>query len=466
MANKRRRVLDQVRKTVEKFGLWKKRDKILVACSGGADSTALLSLLRELQAVYSLRLAVAHFNHRLRPAAAVDEMFVAALAQRWELPLYLRREDIRVFAKKHGLNLEEAGRQRRYEFLRKTAAKIGADRIATGHTMTDQAETVLMRLLRGTGPAGLTSIAPILAGEIIRPLIEVERKEIEAYLHAERIKSREDETNRDRRYLRNRVRWKLIPYLERNFDPRIIRHLARLAEISQEEEEFWGEAVRSEAGKAILSKGAEIALDAGRLSSLSRALARRLVRLFLSQVKGDLRRISFEDVESVRRLAEQKSVSLPGGLMLKREKGHIFLKLSSRRPLSYEYLWDGRSKLKIKELGFGFTGKIILGEENPLTQDAPVVFDDSQRAYLDADKIRFPFVVRNRRAGDRFRPLGAPGQKKLKEIMRAKGIPQAQRHKHPVFLSGGKIVWILGLPVAEEFKVTAKTRRIVILQKS
>jgi tRNA(Ile)-lysidine synthase len=223
-----------------------------------------------------------------------------------------------------------------------------------------------------------------------------------------------------------------------------------------------------------------IALDAERLSSFSPALARRLVRFFLAEVRGDLRRISFEDVESVRRLEREKSVSLPGGLILRREDKYILSAQIPRRPLSYQYDWDGRTDFEVKELGLGLAGKEIRmtpvllksffrAKKSPGKEKrkrSGVIFDDGTRAYLDASKVRFPLVIRNRREGDRYQPLGAPGRKKLKEIMRVKGIAPRERDKHPVFLSDGEIVWVLGLPVAERFKVTSGTKRVLRLEIS
>jgi tRNA(Ile)-lysidine synthase len=460
-SDKTRLILKKVRGTIGKFRLLQKGNKVLVAYSGGPDSTALMAILVDLSKDYELRLALAHLNHQLRPSAAADEEFAVSMARKFGLPLYLKREDIRAHAQKHGLNIEEAGRERRYEFLRQTAAKIGAAKIATGHTMTDQAETVLMRLLRGSGPTGLGGIAPAVKGIVIRPLIEVERGEIKEYLRAGRLLYREDETNRDRRYLRNKVRLSLIPFLEKNFEPRIVRQLSRLAEISRAEDEFLEKTAQGRSKKAVLRKKGKILLDAQRLSSLPSALARRCVRVFLSELKGDLRRISFKDVEAVRGLGEMKDVHLPYGLFLRREKDCIFLKDKGLLPLQYEKNWDGQKKIEINELGLGFTGKIF-----PRASRPSLYFDDTRRVYLDASKIRFPLVVRSRREGDRYRPLGAPGQKKLKEIMRAKGILPGDRDRHPIFLSAGKIIWILGLPAAEEFKITGETARVLMIEKS
>src|SRR4030042_107562 len=298
-------LLRQVKKTIARHGLLESGDKVLVACSGGADSSALLAVLLELREEYALRLAIGHFNHRLRRSADDDERFVIRMAQKLGLPVYVRREDIRAFAAKQGLNSEEAGRERRYKFLRETAGRVEASRIATAHTLTDQAETVLMRILRGSGPTGLGGIFPCLDGLIIRPLIEVKRRDVEAYLRARKIPYRDDETNRDLRYQRNRVRLRLIPHLERNFGPQVARQLGRLADISREEERVWEQCVQAEMKQAVFREKGKVYLNARRLSALPPALGRRLVRAFLRAIRGDLRRLSFRDVEAVRSLAER-----------------------------------------------------------------------------------------------------------------------------------------------------------------
>jgi tRNA(Ile)-lysidine synthase len=453
-------LLPQIKKSIARHGLLKRGDKVLVACSGGADSSALLAALIELREDYGLRIAIAHFNHRLRRSANDDERFVIRMAQKLGLPVYVRRESIRAFAAKHGLNIEEAGRERRYKFLRETAGRVGAERIATAHTLTDQAETVLMRIIRGSGPTGLGGIAPCIDDLIIRPLIEVERREVEAYLRARKIAFREDETNRDLRFQRNRVRRRLIPYLEKNFEPKMVHHLGRLAEISREEEQVWEQYCLAEAERAVFRKKGRILLNALRLSALPPALGRRLVRAFLRAIRGDLRRFSFRHVEAVRCLAERKEATLPGKLVLRREKDLISVKEKTEPGLCYDYEWDGRKTLAIPEIRLSFAGKLIKKGKTRLPS-----YDDNRRAMLDVAKVRFPLLVRSRREGDRYRPLGSPGRKKLKEIMRAKGIPVGERDRRPVFLSRGNIVWVLGLPVAEDFKISPATKAIVVIAK-
>ena len=453
-------ILERIKKTIQKYKLLEKKDRILIAYSGGVDSTGLINLLLELREEWSFELFLGHFNHKLRQKADEDEQFVKRMARKYSLPLFVGSKDVRSSARAKKLNIEEAGRELRYDFLKKTALKIGGAKIATGHTMTDQAETFLMRLMRGSGLRGLAGIFPVVEGMIVRPLIQIERKDIEAYLKEKRIECRIDESNLDRRFLRNRIRLDLIPYIQENFEPEIVSSLGRITSIIREENSLLEKIAQEKTKRAVLKKNNRISLEVKPLSSLPRAMARRVVRDFISELRGNLREISFEDVESVLCLREGKEFPLRKDHVLRREKDQIFLKGKIPPKIRYEYRWEGKAPLDIKELKLKFEGKKIK-RGSSLRLD----FDDQTRAFLDLGKLRFPLLVRNRREGDRYQPLGAPGQKKLKEIMRAKGIPLSERERRPVFLSGDKIVWILGLPVSEKFKVELGTSDIFSIKK-
>jgi len=453
-------VFQAFKKAVERNRLVRPGDKILVAYSGGPDSTALVDLLLELSREWPLEISLAHFNHKLRRTAARDEHFVRTMAGRWQLRLFVKGRDVKAYARRKRLNLEEAGRELRYDFLKMTAAKIGANKIATGHTANDQAETVLMRLLRGTGRHGLGGISPIVEGTIIRPLLGVERQSLEGHLRKRGLKFCRDETNENRRLLRNKVRLGLIPYLQKNYSAGIIRNLTRLASLLQDEDDFLDQVTRDRCRRLVMGEGTAQLLDRRHLSSLPIALARRCVRQFLRELKGDLRGISYDDVDAVLGLAEGKSLHLHQDLFLHRQGDFIFLRDKTRPRRPYQYLWDGRDTLPIAELGVEFQGKRIRK-----TKIREYLFDDATRCYCDAKKLHFPIFIRSRRDGDRYRPLGSPGRKKLKEIFRAKGIAVENRDRLPVFLCGEKIVWVPGLPVAEEFKLTSETKTVFVLTR-
>jgi tRNA(Ile)-lysidine synthase len=452
-------ILEVVKKTIRELGLLQPEERILIAYSGGADSSALLHLLLELREEWSFKLFLGHFNHKLRPGAEEDERFVRSVARKYSLPLYVGRGDVRARAEASGLNIEEAGRKLRYDFLCTKASEIGRAKVATGHTLTDQAETLLMRLMRGSGLRGLAGIFPVKDDVIVRPLLQVEREDVEAFLRERKIEFRVDESNFDRRFLRNRIRLELLPYLKRNFEPAIVQHLGRIAAIIREEDRVLDELTREKAREAIVGKNAGASLDLQFLSSLPRALARRIIREFITGLRGSLRKISFQDVESVLTLADGKEYSLKEHLVLRREGNRVFLKKKAR-PVQYEYQWSGKEPLEIKRLRLRFTGKKFKKKKA-----SSLRFDDRTQACLDLKKLKFPLQVRNRLEGDRYRPLGAPGQKKVKEIMRARGIPLSERGKYPVFLSKDRIVWILGLPVSDRFKIIDETTDIFQIKK-
>ena len=434
-------------------------DRVLVALSGGPDSVALAALLLKLRDEMPLEIRLAHFNHRLRDEAGEDERFVHSLARRWVLPLIVGSADVRSFSSRKKLNLEEAGRDRRYGFLRRAAAAAGATKIATGHTLTDQAETVLMRLLRGTGLAGLGGIAPVVAGApcpIVRPLLAVPGPDVRAWLDAAGIPFREDASNRDLRFLRNRIRAELLPELARHYEPQVVAHLARLAGIVREDDELLHGFVRELADEFILRRGKDVSLDLKTLPLLLPALARRVAREFLREIAGSLRDISYDDVGSVLALGEGKEFVLRQGLVLRREAGRVGLKKRAAPARSYALSWDGRGELAVAAAGLTLKG----ARRKPDALRRPFKNDDRTAADLDAGTLVFPLTVRSRKPGDLYRPLGAPGRKKLKEILRAKGVPAGGRDRLPIVLSQGEIVWVPGLPVAERCKIGGRTRSV------
>ena len=446
-------------------------DSVLVACSGGPDSTALLHLLLELSRDIPFSISVAHFNHRLRAQAAADERFVQDMALALDLPYYAGRADVRKAARQWSLGIEEAGRRLRYEFLERAAAEAGATKIATGHNLNDQAETVLMRLLRGTGLTGLGGIPAARGQMIIRPLLDLERREILGYLRDRKLTWRTDDSNEDEKFLRNKIRHKLIPYLEKQFNPSAVRSLARLAAISRDEDEFLERAARTAARRTITGTAEETFLDANALRKLPPAIARRLVRNFLLSLRGDLRDVSFDDVEAVRDMQDGGELPLSKILVLERRRGRIGRREARPpAPRAFALLWDGRGELPIPAAGLNYEGRFTgaAAARDFIEVVSPIkgrrnkrLPDDAAGCVLDAAGLEFPLLVRSRRPGDRYRPLGAPGGKKLKEILRAKGVPEGKRGVRPVFVSGNEIVWVQGLPASENHKVTARTKKIL-----
>jgi tRNA(Ile)-lysidine synthase len=451
-------ILDKFLDTIREFKLFQKGDKICIAYSGGRDSTALLSLLLDIQRDWDLALFLGHFNHGIRASAADDERFVRKVASSFAIPLYVDCADVPSYAKQNKLNLEEAGRLLRYKFLNRIAEQMGGAKIATGHTMSDQAETFFLRLLRGSGPRGLVGIYPVIDGRVVRPLLKIERQEIEDYLQEKRLEYRTDESNLDPLFTRNRIRIDLIPYLQKNYDPKIVPRISRLTSLLIEEELFLDSISVAKTQDVLRECENRVELDMEKLLILPLAIQRRVVRHFILRLRGDLRRISFEDVEKILKLREGRAFSLKEGLILKRAQGRIFLEDNLRQKVSYAYSWSEGNILEIEELPMCFEG-----QKQKMRDFRHARYDNTQEARLDFAKLRFPLLVRNRLEGDRYQPLGSPGRKKLKEIMRAKGIPLAKRDRRPVFLSGDEIVWVQGLPVSEKYKLTPITREVFVI---
>ncbi|NOR15948.1 MAG: tRNA lysidine(34) synthetase TilS [Candidatus Aminicenantes bacterium] len=448
-------VLKKVENTIREYALLQPQEKVLVACSGGADSVCLLHLLLELRESGPWEVCVCHFNHQLRKEAGKDEAFVQELALRHSLEYHSGSRDVKAYAQRSRLNLEEAGRELRYAFLKKTAAAAGAAKIATAHTMNDQAETFLMRLLRGSGLRGLAGIAPIRDDLIIRPMIQVERGEIETYLTERHSEYRVDKSNLDRRYLRNRIRMDLLPRLQQEYESQVVLQLGRLTELIRSEDEFLEHLVTSAETEVILKKDGLPVLDVEKLSQHPTALQRRLIRRYLERLRGNLRGISYEHVETIRRLKTGKEFPLDERFVLRRHQRLIGLKPAPAPRSEYVYGWDGSKSLCLAEQGIK-----IAGSKEKRSDSGELKFNNEALAALDFNRLIFPLIVRNRHEGDRYRPLGAPGRSKLKEIFRAKAIPVEERDFRPVFLSGEEIVWVQGLPVAHKFRITAATTSI------
>ncbi len=467
-----------------------------VAVSGGADSVALLRLLDELRDVLGIRLLVVHFHHQLRgPDADTDEQFVAQLAAGRGLEFLSRCEDVAAQARQHGWNLEDAGRRLRYQFFSQVADSGRAGRIAVAHTADDQAETLLAHLARGTGPTGLAAIYPV-AGHVVRPLLDVRRQELRAYLLAIGQTWREDQTNLDTSRLRARIRHRLVPLLEREFPPGIVTRLGQLAALAREDETFWAILVAERyqalvkgtpAGLSIhipdlldpLALGATAPAVENEANPFA-ALTKRLVRRILEELKGDRRQLTARHVEQVLHLATAcrsgHRVQLPAGVVAERTFDRLVFSLGAGaaprtgiketgfagHPYQYVVEIGGQESatISIPEIGRRFRLKVI--DWPPGASDTRV-----QAEALDRDLLRSPLVLRNWRQGDSYRPRGRRRVHKLKRLLLESRVPLRERIGWPVLTSAGALAWVRGLPAAQEFAPQEGTKAgLVILEES
>ena len=477
---------------IEKQKMLHAGDRVGVAVSGGADSVALLLLLLELREKLGIVLSVVHFNHKLRGKASdADEKFVAKLAAKHGLEFHSATVYVAKKAKSERANLEDAARRARYDYFRSLAESGTYTRIAVAHTADDQAETVLAHILRGTGLAGLGGIHPI-AGPVIRPLLNARRSELRRFLRAQKQTWREDATNRDTKRMRARIRQKLLPVLEKQFQPAIVEHLATLADLAREDEAFL-EAITEERVSALMQKfdeGARIAVSdflepwkkgktnaentestKNAKNTEANALTKRIVRWMVESVKPRAGQIGAAHVASVLQLARNgqsgSSLTLPGGVEVRKEPDALVFqavenagwRAGRTAPREYEYkinLAGGDAEVSVAELGCVFRLKVI---DWPRKRGET----SSDGAVLDRERLRFPLVLRNWRAGDRMRPQGHRGAHKLKRLLNEERVSRWERDGWPVLTSGGVLVWARGFPVAAEFAATERTRAGIVI---
>jgi tRNA(Ile)-lysidine synthase len=465
----------KVRAATEEYGLLAPGDGVVIGVSGGPDSLALLLALKELSADYRLQLTVAHLDHGLRGTAAeADAAFVGQLSTRLGLPIVLGKADVPALAEARGLGPEEAAREARYAFLAQVAEDRHARKVAVGHTQNDQAETVLIRLIRGTGTDGLAGMAaarPLGTAILIRPLLEVTREETEGYCRRLGLVPREDATNHDSAYVRNRVRSRLLPILIGEFNPSVVAGLADLARRMGDESRL----LQSIAGEAFRRVAAEdelagVRLDLKGLLAEPPAIGRRLVRHAVRLV-GEGSGPAAERVEAALDLALRGRtggvVQLGAGCRAVRESDSLTILPSAGPRSAFEPLSlpvPGRADLV--DLGLAITAEVR----------PPVAFPGGAgvgpgEAYLDADaalgRSSGGLLVRPRRAGDAFHPQGAPGRRKLKDFLIDRKVSRREREAIPIVVRADDpqvILWVAGHRLDEAFTVTSKTRRLLHLK--
>ena len=457
--------------SVRRQGLISPGGRVLAAVSGGGDSVALLHLLAELAEREAVALAgVAHFNHRLRPPASdEDERFCRDLATRFGLPFVVESADVAEMARSERISVEHAGHRVRHAFFGRAAGRLGACRVALGHTIDDQAETYLLRLLRGAGAAGFSAIRPRI-GLVVRPLLRVSRAELRAYLASKQASFREDASNLDRRVPRNRIRHDLIPSL-RAYSPRVVEVLAREAEIARADEEWLARAANELGASLVQSTKGGVEVDAAGLAGLHPALGRRVARDTLVRVSGCA--VGFDHIERLRRLAEDAPtrVDFP---RCRAERLEGVIRLTARagrgavaRVEPFAYRLEVPGEVSVSEAGVTISAEPAgPGLFRPLTFSRPQTAGKHATERVVAVAAAGPFAVRNWQPGDRFRPLGLQGhRKKLQDLFVDRKVSRAERARIPLVLDAqDRIVWVVGQGVSEDFRVTRGAASVLVLK--
>ena len=457
-------LIEKAIETIERSAMLARGDRVLVAVSGGVDSVVLLDLLRRLAPQWDLMITMAHLDHGLRSKSREDAHFVECLGANLGLPVVLERADPGSLERYRALGSEAAAREVRRAFLNRVAGSVGAAKIALGHTASDRAETIIFRLTRGTGPEGLVGIRPV-NGLYVRPLLDVTRKEILAYANERGLSWREDPSNDDLDFSRNRIRHRVLPELGR-INPRLVEAICRSGDLVAElanvtahlVRDVWPTIATEEAGERIRLSRDALTRQPAEVQSL-------LLREAFRRVRGNLNGIERRHLDVARSLiasdAARGHADLPR--LSVRVQGHDVLVLRNVE----EAVDPAKTTIPV-ELGrtplpaLGCTMELRLVERASL--ENPIDPDDPRVEVADADCMAFPLHVRTRALGDRFAPLGMPTSGKLKDFLINQHVPFYDRSRVPLLCDREKILWAVGLRLSDEVRVTETTRRLLIMR--
>ncbi len=447
----------KVLKTIQKYNMIVPDEKIILGVSGGPDSLALLYLLVSLKDEIKCDLHIAHLNHKLRDKESDDDAnYVIEHAKKLNLPITVETLDVHNLIRQ-GESLESGARRIRYEFFENVVNKVNADKVALGHNADDQAETVLMHFIRGSGTQGLGGIPPVRNNKYIRPLIEISRNEIDEYLKSINIIPRIDSSNQNLDYQRNKIRLELIPILEKEYNPNIKRILWNTGQLLRSEDELLNSlAMDIIKGCIIEQNERKIILQISRINQYHIALKRRIIRLAIKNLIGDLYGYDFDHIESVIGLMDNlitgSVINLPGNICAEKSYDTLIIRYQEKRVYKdFEYKIDFPGIFEIPELG------LIVRTELSYEPKIYKVKSKLQESF-DYEKITNELYIRNRRHGDKFFPLGMKGCKKLQDFFVDEKVPKSQRDNIPILTCGNDIVWVIGYRIDERFKITEQTK--------
>jgi tRNA(Ile)-lysidine synthase len=417
-----------------------------------------------MQENYDLQLQVAHLNHGFRGKEAErDAQFVHDRAQSFGLPCEMKTFDVPSFKKKSTLSSQEAAREVRYQFLEDVRKRCNGSKIALGHTADDQAETLMMWLLRGTGLKGLGGMPPVRGGIIIRPLIETTREEVETFLKEKSIPFVVDSSNQNADYVRNKLRQQLFPLLKEHYNPQLVKRLAQTASIIRIDNEYLELKANAMLDGIIVSRDSTSAvIDSTGLLALPVAIQLRCLRSVLEKVKGNLKRISSTHLNAILKIVlndkPYKVLQLPDGIRVEKSYQQLKLTRHQRAPLPFHYFFTALpDRVRIEEIGREMNFAIMEGN------DHAGIANNTYVACLDEGKVVMPLTIRNAKPGDRFQPLGMQGEKKIKDFFIDEKVPLTERKRIPLVLCKDVVVWVGGMRIDHRLRVTKNTRKILTI---
>ena len=460
------KLLDRVARYAARHQLWTPETRVVAAVSGGSDSVALAFMLRELAARDRLIFAgIAHLNHHVRgDEADGDAAFCRALADRLDVAAVIGDADVPGDAKAHHVSTEVAGRHARQRFFQEAIASLNADCVAVAHTRDDQAETVILRLVRGAGASGLAAMMP-RRDHLIRPLLDTPRSELQAFLRAQQETWREDATNLDRSIPRNRVRHAVMPEL-RAVNAQADAALARAAELLRGDDEFLEKLANAAFVRAVdtESEDGPVRIDAAEFAKLPAAVARRVARYAL-ETANPLRTYGLEEADELRAvLARAGRADISGVLVERFGASAVLTNTGVHRVHGVRASADSLElRLEIPGVVEAPRGAWTLSAEGPIAKPASIG-SDAAKVVIDASRLGSHLIVRYRRPGDRMHPLGAPGRRKVQDVLVDRKVPRDDRDAVPIVTTEtGEIVWVAGEMLADRFRVTPLTKSVVVL---
>lgn len=453
-------MLKRIYKFIKEYNMIQKDNNIIVGVSGGADSMCLLHLLKELSRDYPFKLTVVHINHGIRGKEAdEDAAYVRDICKAWDIPCRIYAVDIKEEALKRKCSEEETGRAIRYEIFEKVRLETGGAKIAVAHNMNDQAETVLMQLFRGSGMKGLGGISPV-RGNIIRPLLEFTRDEIESYCIQNQIQYRQDYTNALNIYTRNKIRNELIPFIQENFNPNIVKTLYNMSILLREEESFLNEQAQAHLKCCVKEeKDQLLILDNHVFNTYHPILKKRIIRAVIERLSGHLRNIDSNHILDVIELSTKgtgKKLCLPNAIIVKRQYEDLIFQVGEKIFEDFCYNIPIPSNLWIKELNARLETKLLDKENFNLS-----LYNTCTKSF-DYDKIENGLQIRTKKPGDRI--ILKNGTKKLKDFFIDEKIPRDERNKIPLLADGNKILWVIGYRYSDAYKITSSTGKVLQVQ--
>jgi len=449
---------------MRKARLFRPGERVGVAVSGGADSVLLLHFMEQLSHEMGLRVVVVHFNHQLRgPESAADEQFVRERAKSLGMDFIRGEAAVARVARERRANLEATARELRYRFFFSLVNQGKVNKVVTAHTANDQAETVLLRLLRGSGAKGLGGIYPMLDGKVARPFLKLARAEINSEVSRRQLDIRVDASNRDTRFLRNKVRAELLPLLERDYNPAIVSLLSDLADRARDDEAYLERQAWERAHAWRIREGRSEKIPVSAFAGFPTSIRRRVLRQMIAAASGHLRGVTYSHVEELRRFAAEgqsgRSLVLPQGLVARKEFDWLIIDVRERETArsGFSYPVEVPGEIRIPELGSTFRFKIVNSRATGKG------YNSSDRPKVDLSKLKGELRIRNWQAGDSFRPVGSRKIKKVKELFQEQRIPLGHRRLWPVLDCEKSVIWVRGFPPDVQVAPSSATEHVVII---